>query len=79
MWFKVIEVDVPRRRIGLSMKLHEKAAPVLKPEPVAQPKAKKKLPPKTKAAVVEAVSHKKTDMPFNTAMKDALLKLQVKQ
>ena len=77
---KVVEVDSARRRIGLSMKLEEAAEPLIKE--VVPPKIKKTVmskPKPTKAPIVpkvQAEQKKKTDMPFNTAMKDALTRLK---
>ena len=77
---KVVEVDSARRRIGLSMKLEEAAELLIKE--VVPPKIKKPVmskPKPTKAPIapkVQAEQKKKTDMPFNTAMKDALTRLK---
>ncbi|HBI22557.1 MAG TPA: RNA-binding transcriptional accessory protein [Legionella sp.] len=79
---KVIEVDVARKRIGLTMKLNDTAASVshkkpVKPEaaqaaprPKAQVnRAKKPMPPKTPSVAPKATV-------FNTSMADALTKLK---
>ena len=74
---RVIEVDTSRRRIGLSMKLQEESVPTLKPEPTI-PKIKKQVSQKVKKPTATPVENKqkKVELSFNTAMKDALLKLK---
>ncbi len=77
---KVVEVDIERKRIGLSMKLNDDA-PAATTKKVAKnpipkkPQALKKPEPKKKPdAVKKSESAKKTV--FNTAMADALAKLK---
>lgn len=75
---KVVEVDLERRRIGLSMRLNEtptekkaavKQVPPRKSQPVKKaPVQKKRVEDKTPAAAKKGV--------FNTAMADALAKLK---
>ncbi|KTC65709.1 transcriptional accessory protein (plasmid) [Legionella adelaidensis] len=74
---KVIEVDKERRRIGLSMKLHDdKAVSEKKPHQLKPKKQidKKMAGPKKQDKVKKASQPKKTI--FNTAMADALSKLK---
>ncbi len=78
---KVVEIDLTRRRIGLSMRLDEKQAPVPskrieKPQIVPKTKSSskhqqhKKIEPKQKSSATPKTSI------FNTAMADALSKLK---
>lgn len=67
---KVIEIDIERRRIGLSMKLDD-AKPEAKTAPV---KNKKPVSPKT--TVTRLASKKPATTLFNTSMADALSKLK---
>lgn len=81
---KVVEVDKERKRIGLSMKLEEKAAPV--PGKVSKPQQIKKTSEFKKAEFKKPDHKKKTETAkkpepvkktvFNTAMADALSKLK---
>ncbi len=83
---KVTELDVARRRIGLSMRLEEKA--VDKPAAKKKIESKKETPQVTPvmekkkkekpAKIVEKAPFKDNKKPFNTAMADALSKLKVK-
>ncbi len=78
---KVIEVDVARKRIGLTMKLNDAAATISHKKPIkanttpTRPNApkvhtKKPVPPKARPAVAPKATL------FNTSMADALTKLK---
>ena len=72
---KVMEVDLARKRIGLSMKDLEPSKnhqqPRSKSKPQAKPQAKTQIKPKSKPQVSPV-----SKAPFNTAMADALAKLK---
>jgi len=72
---KVMEVDLARKRIGLSMKdlepLKNHQQPRSKSKPQAKPQAKTQIKPKSKPQVSPV-----SKAPFNTAMADALAKLK---
>ena len=78
---KVVEVDVERKRIGLSMKLDEKTS-----SSAAPPKTNKPVLTQKQIEVQQTQTKKKTEPPikkepvkktlFNTAMADALSKLK---
>jgi uncharacterized protein len=73
---KVIEVDKPRKRIGLSMKLGEEnssPAPKKSAKPVS---VNPKSTPKKKPVVAKKPSEPVKKTVFNTAMADALSKLK---
>lgn len=79
---RVIEVDKERRRIGLSMKLHEEIASVgINHKKPVNPEYKKTLPLKKKPLIKKTEQNKKESTStkkgiFNTAMADALAKLK---
>lgn len=82
---KVTEIDLTRRRIGLSMRLEEKVAdnPVTKKnvdhKPVArEDRARFSKKKKENPAKITQRDASKDKKPFNTAMADALAKLKVK-
>lgn len=70
---KVIEVDVARRRIGLSMKLQNESIKLIEDNPIKNNAIKK---PKPVVKKTEKQSMPRS-APFNTAMQDALMKLKV--
>ena len=77
---KVTEIDKERRRIGLTMKLHDEkpviaSKPVEKQRPVQATKSTKKDRPVTKKSPNKQESNKAQSV-FNTAMADALSKLK---
>jgi uncharacterized protein len=77
---KVVEVDKARRRIGLSMKLHDENAPETVRKPVKTSAHTKKSDAKKAEMKKKPIVAKKTEpvkkTVFNTAMADALSKLK---
>lgn len=65
---KVLELDLVRRRLGLTMRLKEKA----KPEVTTKPKVQKKRPERRTETRMDA----QPAVPVNTAMADAFAKLK---
>ena len=72
---KVIEVDVARRRIGLTMKMEDEK-PVVKAVALTKPVAKKAASVRPKPAVAKKAPEKPVTTLFNTSMADALSKLK---
>ena len=64
----VLELDLTRRRLGLTMRLKEEAKPEAKPDVIAKPKTHKKRP--------ENRMETQPVRPVNTAMADAFAKLK---
>jgi protein Tex len=72
---KVIEVDVARRRIGLTMKMEEEK-PIVKAVAPAKPAVKKVASARPKPVVTKKAPEKPVTTLFNTSMADALSKLK---
>jgi uncharacterized protein len=75
---KVVEVDVARRRISLSMKLQEEKAvkAPIKLEPVVSSQAPLRKKPTAQKVTPKAPAEVKASNPFNTTMADAFAKLK---